>query len=129
MKLTSTESKQGLAFLATGVIVALAFAAIGALETQRPLHAVLWSFIAFVFYVGIFELASLLKTSTRKSIGLAAVAGIVASFCGLAAAIEIARGQDWLALPQSWVFWILPAAVAIGSLYELKRKRRPESGN
>lgn len=122
MKLAFTESQSGLAYLSVGVITSLVFAAIGALETQRPLLAVMWAFGALLLFIGIFELAALLKATASKRIALGAVIGIALAFGGLAIAIEAGRGKDWVTLPQSWLFWVLPAAAAIYGLVELARK-------
>ena len=125
MKMTVFTLPWGGHYLAIGVLACFMMAAVSALNTQDPLFAVGLATAAFVFYIGIFELHSIIKATTKTHIVVLGGAGLIVCFVVLMGVGDAVSTGRFSLLPSRPSWWLLPIGIVMWTLYELWRRRRP----
>ncbi len=121
--MTVTKSKGGLFYLAIGVLACLSFASIGAANTQSAGFGMLMACAALVFYVAIFEIAALIKATTKTAVIVAGGLGLIVCFSAIGVVSRaVITGNVNLVTP-GW--WILPLAVVFWTAREVYNRKRP----
>ena len=120
-----TKSKWGWLYLAVGFVSCCLMAAVAGANSQNPLQSALLMVVGFLFYVGIFELATLVRTTTRLSAIVLAGLGLVICFVVLMAVGDaVITGEFNLVPSRMKTAWVLPLAVALWTVREIWERRR-----
>ena len=130
MKLAVIQSKGGFFYLAVGMVACLAFAAVGAANTQSPLFGATLASAALAVYVALFELTTMIKATSKTTLIVAGGLGLVACFWMIGAVSDaVISGQfSFVPLHGFRLTWfLLPVGLALWTAREIYNRKRPNA--